>query len=58
MLNNFLKTNTGKQIIIFEDEGYRLANNQMDLTIPQELFLAHGKLWLNKEKEKQINKSK
>ena len=52
----FLKTNAGKQIIILEDQGYRLCGTQMELTIIQELFLYHGKVWLNKEKEKEFNK--
>lgn len=56
MPNNFLKTNEGKQIILFEDRGYRLTDNQNKLTIPQELFLFYGWKWLDKEKEKEINK--
>ena len=55
MLKNFVKTDIGKQIIILEDQGYRLTDTQMDLTIPQEMFLIHGKVWINREKEKQIN---
>lgn len=47
----------GKQIIIFEDQGYKLTNTQMELTHIQELFLYQGKKWLNKEKEKQIKKA-
>jgi hypothetical protein len=56
MLNNFLKTNAGKKIIIFEDKGYRLTNIQSDLTIAQELFLYYGWEWLENEREKQRKK--
>ena len=56
MLKTFLKTNEGKQIIILEDKGYKLTNLQKDLTIPQELFLAYGWDWLDKEKEKEYKK--
>ena len=56
MLNNFLRTNSGKQIIIFEHRGYRLVSNQKDLTIPQELFLFYGWEWMEKEKEKRRKK--
>jgi len=49
-----VKTDTAKQIIILEDQGYLLADTQTDLTIIQEMFLAEGKLWINKEKEKRI----
>lgn len=56
MFKNFLMTRQGKQIIILEDQGYKLCQNQMDLTYPQELFLMLGKEWLAKEKEKEIKK--
>ena len=46
-------TNEGKQIIIFEDKGYKLAMLQSELTIPQELFLYYGWEGLHKEREKQ-----
>ena len=49
-------TNVGKQIIIFEDRGYRLTQTQGDLTIPQEMFLAFGWEWLEEEREKEFNK--
>lgn len=38
--------------MILEDYGYKLTENQCDLTITQELFLLYGIEWLNKEKEK------
>lgn len=50
-------TNIGKQIIILEDQGYLLCQNQMDLTYPQELFLFQGKEWLAKEKEKEAKRN-
>ena len=56
MSNSFLATNEGKQIIIFEEKGYKLAQTQHELTIPQELFLYHGWEWLNREKEKQMKR--
>jgi hypothetical protein len=56
MSKNFLKTNEAKQIIIFEDKGYRLTSEQSELTIPQELFLFFGWEWINKEKEKEAKK--
>lgn len=56
MSNNFLRTNEGKQIIIFEDKGYRLTNRQSELTIPQELFLYYGWEWIAKEREKEAKK--
>lgn len=56
MLKTFLKTNEGKQIIILEDKGYKLALTQKDLTIPQELFLIHGWNWLEMEREKEYKK--
>ena len=56
MSNNFLRTNEGKQIIIFEDKGYRLTSKQSDLTIPQELFLYYGWEWIAKEREKEAKK--
>ena len=58
MLNNFLRTNTGKQIIVFEDAGYKLAETQMELTYPQEIFLGYGKQWLANEREKEINSNR
>lgn len=39
-----------------EDKGYKLANLQHELTIPQELFLFYGWEWLHKEREKEANK--
>ena len=56
MLKTFLKTNEGKQIIIMEDKGYKLASTQKELTIPQELFLMYGWEWLDKEREKEYKK--
>lgn len=56
MSNNFLRTNEGKQIIIFEDKGYRLTDKQSELTIPQELFLYYGWEWIAKEREKEAKK--
>ena len=56
MLNSFLRTNEGKQIIIFEDKGYQLVTCQKDLTIPQELFLYYGWEWIEKEREKEAKK--
>lgn len=56
MSKNFLKTNEAKQIIIFEDKGYRLTSEQSELTIPQELFLFFGWEWINEEKEKEAKK--
>jgi len=56
MSKNFLKTNEGRQIIIFEDKGYPLVGRQSELTIQQELFLMKGWEWINKEKEKEAKK--
>ena len=56
MWKTFLKTDEGKQIIIFEDKGYKLTTIQHNLTIPQELFLFHGWQWLEKEREKEYKK--
>ncbi len=56
MSNNFLRTNEGKQIIIFEDKGYRLTDKQSELTIPQEMFLFYGWEWIVKEREKEAKK--
>ena len=56
MSKTFLRTNEGKQIIIFEDKGYRLTNRQSELTIPQELFLYYGWEWIAKEREKEAKK--
>ena len=58
MSNNFLRTNEGKQIIIFEDKGYRLTDKQSELTIPQEMFLFYGWEWIVKEREKEAKKQK
>ena len=43
-------------VIIFEEQGYKLATLQSELTIPQELFLYYGWEWLHKEREKQAKK--
>ncbi len=56
MSKTFLRTNEGRQIIVFEDKGYRLTDKQSELTIPQEMFLFHGWEWINKEKKKEAKK--
>jgi hypothetical protein len=43
---NFLKTNEASQIIWLDYCGYHLADNQMDLTPLQTLFLTKGRLKL------------
>ena len=51
-------SNTGKNIIILFERGIPLVQSQMELTIPQELFLVYGIEWIDKEKEKQYKNNK
>lgn len=56
MSNSFLKTKDAEAIFILDYYGYKIAEKQGDLTVPQELFILLGKPEFDKKIHKEQEK--
>ena len=45
----FLKTNSGRNIILLDYYGYHIVEKQSDMTVLQEMFILKGRYELDKE---------
>jgi len=54
-VRDFAESDVGQEMIILDKLGYRLADNQNDLTLYQQMFLLFGYAEMHRRSNKQSN---